>query len=220
MSRRPSEDDIDYVYRAGMHVAAQKACNRTDYGYSEDMAFVGPEISMAWRVACEGSGRWQFPGERAAGVPIEDYIGVMADRVASLDRVTSTSVDRITVYVPGPGALVRAYSHDLTSKAGHKAILEQRMMAAAAIARMRQSGAFAGVDVEEYEDIMATRAMTGLLLAPRPWELSYVQDGERIASFNPATQWEHYMLRPVSSYSDRLQAAGDSAAMFAYKVGR
>jgi hypothetical protein len=188
-------------------------------GHKDDESATATRVEQSSATSLAGHAGRQ--DNRIATGPIDEVVRSAAVHLHGLARLpVDAPIAAITVHVPAASLIAKAYGLDPATPHGQRAIAQQRLMGAAAVARLRQGGAFQRVDVREYTDDAAPGATDGLVLAARPFAFTFMRAGAPGAEFNPATQWDHYMTRPVSTYTDRLAAAGDSAGMFAYKVSR
>jgi len=237
-----TQDDIEYVFRAGMASAAVKACSGRDYRFTESSSratFVwqkwlaentpfdinnieqrrmvtssNPDFSLVWHIECGQPGGWQYPGERALAIPISAYIQAQENSVKGMTPLPVQGAG-ITVHLPSGELLRKVYAHDLTTREGHFGLFQQRLLGASVIARLRQSGAFNVVDVKEYNDASEVGNKEGLYVAIKPFTFYLVGHDSLQRAWNPKTQWNQYMPAPVDSYASAILSFGDAGARFA-----
>ncbi len=237
-----TQNDVEYVFRAGLASAAVKACSGRDYRFTESSpraTFVwqkwlaenspfdysnieqrtvvmstGPDFSLVWHIECGQPGGWHYPGERALAIPISAYIKLQESLVKGMSPLHRQE-GNITVHIPSGEFLRKVYAHDLTTQEGHLGLFQQRLLGASVIARLRQSGAFNVVDVKEYNDSSEVGNTEGLYVAAKPFTFSLVGRDGLPRGWNPKTQWQQYMPVPVNSYANAMLSFGDAGARFA-----
>jgi hypothetical protein len=233
-----SRDDVDYVFRAGLAEAATKACGGRDYGLAETspqsvqawnkwMTEHSPfdindqrqlailrepnmEFSIVWQVRCGETGGWRYPGERAMTMPTAAYVNFLTTKYKGMTPLGARGA-RVAVHVPTGELIQKTYDLDIRNKKGHMTMFQQRLMVAAAAARLKEGGV--EVEVIEYNNPSEVGGKDGLYVTLKPLGFALVKGTSR-RDWNPQRKWDEFMSVPLDRYENSVVAFGDAGATF------